>query len=209
MDNLNGASEATNASDTISALLANFCDYDVSSFAAVIKEIMFVDEFDFDACAKLIVEIAIKELKLSSKYAELAKELENVPFHSKKSSDKLNFKDAVLRFLHFKFDQVQYDLNSRHKPDVKRFEGILNLIGNLFNVNFLSSALLRYWLSSLMTWRNKLPARTLLAVVQKKVRAGSARLKNDIYLSSIMKMLEEMEIEENAGQDEPAMSNST
>lgn len=177
-------------------LLSNFSKSEVASVAAKAKEFSSADESQFNLFVESFLDFAVQKPESSLKYAALAKELKLFVVSFQGSSKTLTFRDELVRLLHFKFDALQTDSNGKTVTSKNRIESTITFIGNLFNVGLLSPRLLRFWLSNLLAWNNKLPAEALMKIVQKKVNKDSKVSKDDTILISIVEMIGKMGIEE-------------
>lgn len=166
----------------LSVLLESSLSDDAVSIASKIKLLPVTDE---QQIIKTITNAALYS-DSSLKYATICKELST--FVVPNTSGNGNFKDGLLRYMHFQFDSL---LGTSTTIDVI---AITTFIGNLFNVDLVSTALLRYWLSNLVSSRKTLAAENLLKVIQAKVRADNMEFRNDIFISSIINTMDELGI---------------
>jgi hypothetical protein len=161
-------------------VLAN-SEADSSSIADGAK---LLDETQLKEFIKNLLELALSKPELSLKHAEIAKKLES---HSVLSSDgarAFEFRDELLRLLHFKFDESQEENRK------KIFDSTAIFIGNLFNTSFLSPRLLRYWLSNLIDGKHENAAKSLARTVERKVRGNLEVAEEDSILASIVEIME-------------------
>jgi hypothetical protein len=154
--------------------------------SSIADEVKLLNETQLKEFIKNLLELSLSKPELSLKHAEIAKKLES---HAVLSSDGVrafNFRDELLRLLHFKFDE------SREENRQKFCNSTAIFIGNLFNTSFLSPRLVRYWLSNLIAGKHENAVKSLARTVERKVREDLEAAEEDSILTSIVKMITEV-----------------